>query len=146
MERDKLGRWQPGTTGNPRGRPADTTAAAELRRAIRSAAPAAALALLKAAKAGDVSACRAVLNVALPPLRPVEEAAPVDLGSGGIADRARVVLDRVADGSIGTGQAKDLLDSLQALARIAESQELEARVAALEGRESSSAGKLAFGR
>ncbi|MCB1769014.1 MAG: hypothetical protein KDJ31_04815 [Candidatus Competibacteraceae bacterium] len=65
------GQWQPGQSGNPRGRRPDC-AVSKARARISRNLPAIIDALVKAALAGDASASRLLLERVVPAMRPVD--------------------------------------------------------------------------
>lgn len=69
---------------------------------------------------------------AIPALRPVEEPVVVDLPGTSLADQGRAVLAAVGAGELAPAQAATLLAGLSTMAKLIETDELAARVAALE--------------
>lgn len=124
--------YQPGQSGNPRGRPSDNAKAAKIRAQILKAAPDVVTALIEAARAGDSQAGRTLLACACPPLKPVELPVNLNLPDDGLADQGRAVIAALAHGQLAPGQASAILAGLGAVARLVETQELERRIAALE--------------
>lgn len=133
-EPKKSGRWKKGESGNPNGRKPGTGDVAKLREAIAERVPEMLLALTEQALAGDVGAARLLLERVLPPLRPVEQAVPVAMGTGTMSDQAYAVLAAVGAGAISPSQAAQLLGAISDLAKIVEVNELEQRIASLEAR------------
>jgi len=127
------GRWKPGQSGNPAGRKPGTGEVAKLRASLAGDVPQILEALVTAAKAGDVQAARLVLERVLPPMKPVEQPVPLQLPEGGsLTEQGRVVLSAVAAGDLAPTQAAQLLTAIGALARVAEIDELDRRLTALE--------------
>lgn len=125
--------WKPGQSGNPDGRPKGSiNAATRLRRMIDAGKIV--KRLQQAALAGDVQAARTLLERALPVHR--ASAAPVEVP--GLADapdltgKAQAVLAAVADGSIPPDLGAQLVTAIGTVARVAEVDELQRRIAALE--------------
>lgn len=131
--RDERGRWQPGATPNPLGRKPGSGRVARLRKAIEAEIPAILQRLVEAAKAGDVSAARLLVERVVPAVRPVELPAPITMPAGSIADAGRAVLAAAGAGDLAPGQAAALLAGLGALAKVIETTELAERIARLEG-------------
>lgn len=125
-------RWKPGESGNPRGRPQGAGEVAKLRAGISQHIPGIIKKLVDQAKAGDAAAARLLLDRVLPPIKATEQPAPIDLPDGTLTDQGRAVLTAVGAGDIAPGQAAQLLSGLGALAKLIETDELAARVAALE--------------
>lgn len=124
--------FKPGTSGNPKGRPTDAVKAAKIRAQILRAAPDVVDALIAAAQSGDSGAGRALLVCACPPLKAVEMPVALNLPDDGLADQGRAVIAALAKGQLAPGQAGQILAGLGAVAKLVETQELEARIAALE--------------
>jgi len=127
------GRWQPGQSGNPMGRPPGTGEVAKLRAGIAERVPEILDRLTEAALAGDVQAARLLLERVLPPIKPVE--LPVELTlseEGRPTEQARQVLAAAAGGALAPDQAVSLIGALAAVARIAETDELRERIERLE--------------
>ena len=93
-------------------------------------------ALLAAAKGGDVSAARALLDRLVPPRkeRPVKVALPTLRSARDARDALAAVAAAVADGEMVPGEGEALVKLLEAYAQTAAAAELEERVAALEVR------------
>ncbi|WP_148863277.1 hypothetical protein [Marinobacter fonticola] len=128
--RDERGRFLPRVSGNPSGRP---KAADDLRRRLESGVGDAAEAVLKAAKEGDLNACRIIIERTLPALRPHHAAVRFEIDPAApLADQGRAIVAAVADGQLPPDQGKALLDGIASLARITEIDELAARIAKLE--------------
>jgi hypothetical protein len=131
----RLGRWKKGESGNPKGRPPGVGAIAKLRAAIAEHVPEIVAKLVERAKEGDSAAARLLLERAMPPIKPIEQPAPVALPDGAtLTEQGRAVLSAAGLGDIAPGQAAQLLASLAALAKLVETDELAMRVAKLEER------------
>lgn len=123
--------------GRPKG---SKNKATKLREAIAADLPQIIAGLTAQAKAGDAQAARLLLERVLPAVRPIEMPAPVALPAGGsLADQGRALLAAAGAGLLAPGQAAQLLAALGALAKIVETDELAARIAALEERNAQSA-------
>ncbi len=128
------GKWTKGTSGNPAGRKPGTGQIGKLRAAIAKDVPAIIQSLATSAKAGDIGAARLLLDRVLPALKPIEETVGIALEGGTLAAQGGAVVAAVAAGELAPGQGAALLASLGTLARLIETDELAARVAALEAR------------
>jgi hypothetical protein len=124
--------WKPGESGNPAGRPLGTGKAAELRTAIAQHMTEIVTKLVAQAKAGDTGAARLLLERVLPALRPVEQAAPIELPDGTLTEQGRAVMLAAGIGVLSPTQAAQLLTSLGTLAKLVEQDELVRRIEALE--------------
>lgn len=113
-------------------RPAGTGEVAKLRAAIADRVPAILESLTTAALAGDVQAARLLLERALPPIKAVEATQALSLPDGTLTEQGRAVLASVAAGELAPGQGAALLGAIGTLARVAEIDELTARITALE--------------
>ena len=132
-EPKKRGRWKPGESGNPQGRPRGAGEVAKLRASIAGHVPEIIGQLVEAAKGGDVQAARLLLERVLPPMKPTELAVPLALPDGSLTDQGRAVLSAVSMGDLAPGQGAQLLAAIGALARVAEIDELTERIEKLEG-------------
>ena len=134
MSMSKPGRWMAGESGNPKGRAKGSGDIGKLRADIAKHVPDIITKLVELAKAGDAGAARLLLERVLPPVKATEQAVPVALPTdGSLADQGRAVLAAAGAGTLAPGQASQLLTGLSALAKLIETDELAARIAALEG-------------
>ena len=125
--------WQPGQTGNPKGRPPGQSEITRLRAALTGDVPDILAGLVMAAKGGDVQAARLILERILPPIKAIEQAVELQLPDGGtLTAKAAAVLSAAAAGNLAPGQAAQLIAALGTLAKIHEVDELAARITALE--------------
>lgn len=125
--------WKPGESGNPRGRPPGRGQSAQFREALASKLPAILESVVKAAIEGDMTAARLVLDRCLPALKPLEATIEgLALPTGTLTQQARDILASVSRGEVAPGQAAQLVASIGAVAKIAEVDELTARIEALE--------------
>ena len=129
-------KWQSGQSGNPGGRKPGTGKLDKLRAALAKELPEVLDALVAKAKEGDTGAIKLILERTLPALRPVDMATPLNLPvDGGLADQGRAVLAALAAGHLPANQAAGILQGLGNLAKLVELDELEKRIAALEGQQ-----------
>ena len=125
--------WKPGESGNPRGRPPGRGQSAQFREALASKLPAILESVVKAAIEGDMTAARLVLDRCMPALKPIEATIEgLALPTGTLTQQARDILASVSRGEVAPGQAAQLVASIGAVAKIAEVDELTARIEALE--------------
>jgi hypothetical protein len=128
-------KWQSGQSGNPGGRKPGSGKIDKLRAALTKELPEVLEALVAQAKAGDTGAIKLILERTVPALRPVDAVAPLNLPvDGGLADQGRAVLAALAVGHLPANQAAGILQGLGNLAKLVELDELDKRVAALEGK------------
>lgn len=127
------GRFKPGQSGNPKGRPPGSGLAGKLRRAIAADAEDVLAALLKQAKAGDVQAARVLLDRVCPPLKAEAQTVSLPgLDSDTLTARAEAALAAVAAGELAPDVASALVAAVGALARVHETDELERRIQQIE--------------
>lgn len=126
------GRWKPGQSGNPAGRPPGTGEVAKIRAAISDRVPELLAALMTRALEGDVGAARLLLERAIAPLKAAEQPQALTLPDSTLTEQGRAVLAAVAAGELAPGQGAALLAAVGTLARLVEVDELTRRVEALE--------------
>ncbi len=126
--------WQPGTSGNPKGRPVGTRNRKNvIAEEFAKDGSAVARVVMDAALAGDLQAANIVLQRLSPPLRARAEKVTFELAPDApLHEQANQVLASVADGSIDPETGKMLIDCIQSVAGIRAVDELEARLIALE--------------
>lgn len=127
--RKKSGQFAKGVSGNPGGRP---KTAIELRNLLADGAEAAAEAILKKARKGDMQACRIILDRIVPPTRPTLPLTPFYLDDTNPQALARSVMQAIAAGTLSADQGKVILDGLASMMKVIEITELEQRIAQLE--------------
>lgn len=127
--------WKPGQSGNLAGRKPGTGEVSKIRAAIAERVPELLAAMMARALDGDVAAARLLLERSVAPLKAAETAQAIALPDGDLTSQGRAVLACVAAGEIAPGQGAQLVAAIGTLARVAEIDELAARVAALEGKQ-----------
>lgn len=132
MTTKRSSRWQPGESGNRRGRPAGSGDIAKLRASIAQHLPEIIAKQVELAKAGDAQAARLLLERVLPPLKASEQTAPMAMPTGTLTEQGRAVLAAIAAGELAPGQGAALLSSLGTLADLTKADELERRIQAME--------------
>ena len=129
--------WKPGQSGNPRGKPkgAKNHATRMVLALMEKGAKEITAAVITAAKAGDLTAARLVLDRLAPPAkeRPVFLDLPDTDTAEGITQAQRAILEAVAAGELLPGEGSTLAGIVEGHRKALETQELEARIAALEG-------------
>lgn len=134
--------FKPGQSGNPAGRPKGIV---DSRHRLRAALEPHADGLLEQAialaKGGDAGMLSFLLSRALPAVKPESAPVVVELPEGaGLTERAEAIVAAAAAGALPASVAAELLSGLGTIAKLRESDELEARIAALEERLQAKAG------
>jgi len=125
--------WKTGQSGNPAGRKANPISE-RFRQATESQMDAVIEAMVTAAKAGDTSAAKLLIDRCIPPFKPVQPASAFPLSGDSLVEKAEAILAAVANGALAVHDAKALIDAIGSLARIIEVEEFERRIAVLEGK------------
>ena len=125
--------WQPGQTGNPKGRPPGQSEITRLRASLAGDVPEILAGLVMAAKGGDVQAARLILERVLPPVKAIEQPQALTMPANGtLTAQGQAVLLAVAAGQLAPTQGATLLGAIGTLARITEIDEMATRITALE--------------
>ena len=132
MNQNANGRWEPGRSGNPRGRPRGTGDVARLRAAISSRLPELIDRLIQSALDGDSQAARLLLERTVPALRPIDAPTRIDLPSEGVSAKAKAIIAHATSGGVSVMEAAQLVSALTSVAKLVELEELTQRVARLE--------------
>ena len=127
-------KWEPGVSGNPKGRPPGSGEVAKMRAAISERLPEVIDVLVQKALSGDISAARLLLERTVAPLRAQELPISFPIASGSFTDQGRSVLEGIASEAIDPSRGAALITAISNLARIAEIDELTARITVLESR------------
>jgi hypothetical protein len=128
--------WKPGQSGNPTGKPvgARNKATLAVLTLMEHGAKEITEAVVAAAKAGDLTAARMILDRLAPPAkeRPVSLILPDTTTAEGIALAQETILQAVASGELLPGEAATLAGIVEIRRRALETLELEQRITALE--------------
>ncbi len=131
--------WQPGQSGNPAGKPPGTRhRATQLAEAlIDGEGQEIVRTMIEAAKGGDITAGRAILDRLVPPRRerPVIFALPELRGPADAAAAMAAITGAVATGDLTPGEAGELARLVEGFVKAIEATDFEARLAALERRQ-----------
>ncbi|MDO9046459.1 MAG: DUF5681 domain-containing protein [Methylobacter sp.] len=124
-------KFQPGVSGNPKGKPKDKTPATLLRKSIAEAMPEIILTLIEQAKAGDVAAAKCLLDRVCPTLKP--QAQPICLPvNGSLAEQGGEIIRATMKGQIPPDIGAQLITALSNQGKLVELQELTRRIDELE--------------
>ncbi len=125
--------WQPGQSGNPKGKTPGSGELQRIRASIGEHVPAIIKQLVAAARGGDIQAARLILERVLPPVKAIEQAVTLQLPDGGtLTAKAGALLDAAAAGELAPGQAAQLIAALGTISKIAEFDDLNTRITLLE--------------
>lgn len=131
ITRQKAGRFAPGTSGNPTGRPKQATTA--LKRQLAEHGAELVEKAVQMALAGDTAALKLCLDRIAPALKPSAERIRIDVPTdGSLSDTARAFIQAAADGRIPGDTAAQLIGAIGATARVVEIDDLQRRLEALE--------------
>lgn len=131
------GKFVPGQSGNPAGRPKGSrNRLSVLRESLVTASEARDVVakLVESAKAGDTQAASILMDRLWPKLKSQSPALSVPLPDGDLADQAEAVVREMAAGMIPVADAGQMLGALASVAKIKEVTEFEQRLKALEQR------------
>jgi len=126
--------WQPGQSGNPRGRPVGSRNKKKvIADEFAKDGSAVARVVMDAALAGDMQAANLVLQRLSPPLRARAEKVTFELTPDApLTTQAQQIMTAVAEGSIDPETGQLLINCITAFAGLKQVDELEARLIALE--------------
>ena len=124
-------KFQPGVSGNPKGKPKDKTPATLLRKAIVEDMPEIILALIKQAKAGDTAAAKILLDRCCPALKPQAMAITLPV-NGSLAEQGNEIIRATLSGHIPPDVGSQLITALANQGKLVELQELTERIERLE--------------
>jgi len=131
--------WQPGQSGNPKGRPIGARNRATLLAAamLDSEVEAITKAVIDAAKSGDMTAARICLERLVPPMRerPIRANIPSATTAPQCTTAQAAILSAVVSGELMPGEGQALSAMVENQRRAIETTELEQRIAALESRQ-----------
>lgn len=131
--------WKPGTSGNPAGRKPGSKNKATLAvlALMEDEAEAITRAVIDAAKGGDLTAAKVVIDKLIPNSREravqLPELADTSTAQG-VAEAQRQILEAVAAGELTPGEASTLSGIVEARRKAIETVELEQRITQLENR------------
>jgi hypothetical protein len=138
-ERGKRGRWARGNSGNPRGKPRGSRnrVSIMLEKILADDGGEVAEAVVKAAKGGDMTAARLVLDRLMPPpkgRRVHLDLPPID-NPKDILAALSAVATAMGKGEISPDEASQIANVIELRRKATETVELEARVAEIERRQ-----------
>jgi hypothetical protein len=137
-EKQTSGRFQPGQSGNPAGKPKGTRARATIlaEKLMLADEEAIVESVIQAAKGGDMTAARLVLERIAPIRkgRPITLALPITNTAADIGEAMSAVVAQMAAGEVTPEEATTVVGILDAKRKAIELTEIEARIEALEAK------------
>ena len=128
-----MAKFKKGESGNKSGRPVGSGISGQIRKAIASKAPEIIETLIDQALAGDTQAGLALINKIVPNLKAGNEPVQFKVDTDkGIAESGRQIIQAIASGGIALDSGTQILNSMAALAKMQEVDELTKRIEALE--------------
>ena len=124
-------KFQPGVSGNPKGKPKDKTPATLLRKAIVVDMPEIILKLVEQAKNGDTAAAKILLDRCCPALK--SQAMAINLPANGtLAEQGNEIIRATLSGHIAPDIGAQIITALANQGKLIELQELTERIEILE--------------
>ncbi len=120
-----------GISGNEAGRPKGTTTASKIRKDIEEALPDILATVVKAAKGGDMTAAKILIDRLCPTIKPV--ALPINLPvNGGLVEQGNEIIRATLDGEIPPDIGAQLITALSNQGKLVELEEVSTRLANIE--------------
>lgn len=127
--------FKPGKSGNPKGRPAGRPdKRAQWRKELEKHGSDLVAKAVELALAGDSQALKLCIDRAIPAYRPAAEPVRFEMTGDTLTDKAESILAAVAAGELDPQTGKALIDAIGSLVKVAEIDEIQRRLAELEGR------------
>ena len=131
--------WKPGESGNLAGKPigARNKATRMVLALMEGGAETITKKVIELAEAGDLAAARLVIERLAPPVRerPITLDLPDTATAEGVSKAQQIVLEAVGNGDLLPGEGQVVAGILDARRKSLETEELERRIAALEGKQ-----------
>ena len=129
--------WAKGQSGNPAGRKRGVPDKRQkITAGMLAGAELVSEQVLAQALLGDMAAARLIFDRVLPTVRSQQQSVKFELPADSTpADQARAVLAAIAQGEIDPATGQSIIAAISAAVGIIEATELEARIAALEGKQ-----------
>jgi hypothetical protein len=126
-------KFQPGVSGNPKGKPKDKTPATLLRKSIVDDMPEIILKLVEQAKSGDTAAAKILLDRCCPVLK--AQAMAINLPvNGSLAEQGGEIIRATLSGHIPPDIGSQLITALSNQGKLVELQELTLRLERIENK------------
>ena len=128
-----MAQYQPGESGNLAGRPPGIPDKRTAMRALLDPHAEALVAkVVERALAGDSTALRICIDRLIPAAKAKDDPLSLPELTGSLADQGRIVIEALAQEKLSPEEAATILQALATQARIVETDEIEARLTALE--------------
>ena len=124
--------FKKGVSGNPKGRPRDTTPATKFRKSIVADMPEILAAVVAQAKNGDVGAAKLLLDRVCPALKPTAQPIALSANYGSLAEQGAEIIRATMSGLIPPDIGSQLITALANQSKIIEIDDLTKRIEALE--------------
>ena len=125
--------FKKGQSGNLKGRPPGTGCVQQLRALLEPRAPELVDKAIALAMSGDTTALKLCLERICPPVKVRDDPVKLELPEeGGITEIGRAVIAAMADGTLTPAECGSILGALGVQAKLAEIDEVEKRLRALE--------------
>lgn len=126
-----MGKFKKGESGNPGGRPAGSTVATAVRKDIEQALPNILATVIQQAVAGDMQACKILLDKVCPNLRPQAQPIHIELGAT-LPETGGNVLAAIMSGTVPPDMGSMLITALANQGKLVEIQEITERLQRIE--------------
>lgn len=124
-------KFKPGKSGNPNGRPAGKTPGAKIRKAIEAQADSILQAVIDAAVAGDMTACKMLLDRITPTLK--AQALPISVPvNDSLTEQGNEIIKSIMEGHIPPDIGSQLITALSNQGKLVELQEITERLQHIE--------------
>ena len=132
IERDKKGKFSKGKSANPAGRPAGSTSAATIRKAIEKESGDIIGAVIASAKNGDMTAARILIDRICPALKAKDLPVALSGLDGSMTEQGQKIIEGMGKGVLTPVETASMLSALANLAKITEIDDLTKRIEELE--------------
>ena len=123
--------FKPGSSGNKAGKPVGTTHRAKFRAMVNPDMPDLVKAVMTAAKNGDMTAARIIMDRVIPSLRPTSD--NLDLRTtGSLAKRGEAILAALTSGRVSPESARVAMSVIVDQSKLIEQSEVLTRIESLE--------------
>lgn len=125
-------KFQKGQSGNPKGRTPGKTTAVKLRKSLDQHVPEILKKLVEQAKAGDLQACKLILERTIPALKAKDLPVVLTGLDGSLTEQGQTIIGGMGKGTLTPSETLMLLTALSSQAKIVEIHDLTNGIEALE--------------